>query len=301
MRRVGRDTEQLLAWMALCALQACGGAVRSHEPQRAAVESCELRQVATRAADSADISFRAAGLAPSDCALRIAAASLRPWDSVSHEPWTVAVEHFSEAFDTLPATALVRRLHGTQGRDALDALDTGPILIATEDVELVAYADVRDDVAVVPLPWDRTYLRVGARLPESLGAVDPATVRVDARAAVALPDCALPALPDERRLAAPGPSGRVIYPAGDRTARELAERIVGVEGASKAVGLPPAELDAALHAGGDFAYIMLLLRASDWCRELIALTQRAPWIGSASVAPLVDTRAYTITRRAREP
>jgi hypothetical protein len=256
--------------------------------------------VATRAADSADISFRAAGLAPGDCALRIAAASLRPWDSVSHEPWTVAVEHFSEAFDTLPATALVRRLHGTQGRDALDALDTGPILIATEDVELVAYADVRDDVAVVPLPWDRTYLRAGARLPESLGAVDPATVRVDARAAVALPDCALPVLPEESRPAA-GPSGRVIYLAGDRTARELAERIVGVEGASEAVGLAPAKLDAALHAGGDFAYIMSFLRASDWCRELIALTQRAPWIGSASVAPLVDTRAYTITRHARQP
>lgn len=300
MRRVGRDSEQLVAWMALCALQACSGAVRSHEPQRAAVESCELRQVATRAADSADISFRAAGLAPGDCALRIAAASLRPWDAVSHEPWTVAVEHFSDAFDTVPATARVRRLHGTQGRDALDALDTGPILIATEDVELVAYAGARGDVAVVPLPWDRTYLRVAAQVGEPLGAVDPAAVRVDARAAGTLPDCDAPARPEANRPAA-GTSGRVIYPAGDRTARELAERIVGVEGASEAVGLAPAELDAALHAGGDFAYIMSFLRASDWCRELIALTQRAPWIGSASVTPLVDTRAYTITRHARQP
>lgn len=296
MRRVAGGMEHLVAWIALLALSACTSAVRSHEQLRA-VEICELDEIAAHTADSAVVVFHATTVPLDHCALRLAAASLRPWPAQSDERWTVAIERPFEWADTMAVRATVHRLHGTRARDALD---TGLVLMATEDLELVAYATARSDLVVAPLPWDRTYLRVGTPSREPLGSVDPTAVRVDARRAEPLLDCEARGPAAENRSASVR-SGRAVYLAGDRTAREIAERIVGIDGASEVAGLTTAELDVALLSGADLAYVVSIPHTSDACHELVALTARAPWIDSGSITALIDTRAHAITRRTQQP
>jgi hypothetical protein len=95
---------------------------------------------------------------------------------------------------------------------------------------------------------------------------------------------------------------RVVYDAADRTGRELAERIVALaeRGDVTAVGLPAAALDAALQRGTDLAYIVSVPRAS-YCDAVAALSQRAPWMASGAIVPVIDTRAYGIVPRAVRP
>jgi hypothetical protein len=96
----------------------------------------------------------------------------------------------------------------------------------------------------------------------------------------------------------------VVFDAGDRTARELAERIVALAGdtAAAAVGLGPAELDAALRAGDDLAFIVSVPRVADHgCDAVATLARRAPWLAPHSIIPLIDTRAHAIVPRPPRP
>ena len=295
MRRAAGCINQLAPCLALLALAACSSATRAPAPLAAADETCELTAIGERAIDSAVVAFRSSIVAANDCALRLVAASLRPWRGGSLEPWTVTVAT-TAVVDTIPLTVTARRLRAAQARDALDAES---VLVVTEDLELVEYARARDDLAVVALPWDRLYLRVGAAFSDSLGAVDPAAVRAVARRAEPLPECDTLSQPPQARANAR--SSRAVYLLGDRTGRELAERIVGLGNAKEVVGLDSAAFETVLSAGADEAYIVSLPVSGDACGALSDLLGRAPWADRASIAHLIETRAYAITRRGSAP
>ncbi len=289
MRRRWRGGKPYGWGLALCAIGACSGALRVPQEPPVSATACTLLQAPSIVADTTTITFDALGATREQCALTLAAEGLRPWPLASSEPWTV---HLT----LTPTEALVRRLDRERARNAIDA---GSPLLATEDPDLTAYAATRADLEVSPLPWDRTYLRLSPRSGASLGgAAGPDAVRADARPADA-PPCEVP--PTTLELDAVS-SARVVYDGSDRTARELAERTVALVERSDAtaVGLTAAELDVALHAGNELAYVISVPRAS-YCDALLALAQRAPWMTPHSIIPLIDTRAHAIAPRAPRP
>lgn len=297
MRHAGGRSRLFAWWVALCALGACSGAVRlpseSHAVQSApAPATCALLQEPSRASDTATILFRDAG-GRDACALRLVAEALRPWPTASNDRWTVRI-----ALTYVGATA-----HRLRGESARDAIDAGLALLATEDLDVVAYAAARPELEVTPLPWDRTYLRLAPGTARPLGAeISSDAVRIDARPAE-LPSCDT-VLGAAVSGGVGAQSARVVYEAGDHTARELAERVVAlVEGTRvAAVGLGPSQLDAALRAGDELAYIVSVSRFADsGCDALAALARRAPWIARHSITPLIDTRGHVIAPRASRP
>jgi extracellular solute-binding protein (family 5) len=194
-------------------------------------------------------------------------------------------------------------------RDLRDALDAGADLVITDDPATLAYAATRSELSAVPLPWSRTYVLV---LPDRPGAqLDTAStgrlretlahdvVRVDARAAeppFPWGSCAGP-LPARRSAAAPaGP--HVGYPAGDRTARDLAARIVaiGAAPARSIVGLDSAGLRESIRAGREAAYVLPVQKA-----PLIPCAAPVPWPADVTIVPLVETRSHAIVRRGAPP
>jgi hypothetical protein len=252
---------------------------------------CALTEVPSKTGDTATIAFHALGTAREACALTLLAEKLRPWPGASPEPWTVHL--------TLTHTGATASRLGT--REARDAIDASAGLMATDDLELAAYAAARADLSVTPLPWDRTYLYLSAAVDSSLGAsVTRDAVRVDARQAEPLGCDSIVG-----RVAsdiARGQSRRIVYEAGDRTSRELAERVVALAESRNvtAVGAGAGQLDAMLRTGEDIGYIVGMPRSSE-CEMLAAVAQRAPWISSHSIVPLIDTRAHAITPRGPPP
>jgi hypothetical protein len=295
---VGGRSSVLAGWAGLCALGACATVPDPSAESRPAppVEACALSHppeipVAAEALDSARITFTASGITRGACALRLVSHTLRPWPTLSHAHWTVHV-----ALDDTGATA--RHL----GRDgARDTIDTGLAFVATEDLALVAYASARPDLEVAPLPWDRTYFRLSSSADASLGAEPLAdAVGVDARPAqLASCDTGFASDPVE---VVKGQSSRVVYEAGDRTARELAERFVALTSGSATAALAPHEFDRALRTGNELAYIVSVPRGADsGCETLESLHLRAPWSMPRSIVPLIDTRAYAIVPRDSPP
>ena len=291
MRR-GRGRGRLFGkGMALCALWACGGRLRVLEDTGVGAAACTLAAPPITTADSATFAFHASGTTREQCALSIVAETLRPWPLASSEPWTV---HLTVS----PAHATARLLLGDAARDAIDK---GSTVIATDDLDVVAYAASRRDLEVTPLPWDRTYLHLSPTRQSTLGdGVGPDAVRVDARPAES-PLCDALATAAASPTDGP-PSGRVMYDTADRTARELAARVVALADRADvtAVGVPAAVLDDAIQRGTDLAYIVSIPRIS-YCDALAALSQRAPWLTSAVIVPLIDTRAHAIAPRAPQP
>jgi hypothetical protein len=85
----------------------------------------------------------------------------------------------------------------------------------------------------------------------------------------------------------------VIYPAGDPTARELAERIVAIAPVRlTAAALAPEALGASLAEAGDVAFVLPFARA-----EAVSCRGLPPLPSGATIEPLVDTRAHLILRR----
>lgn len=190
------------------------------------------------------------------------------------------------------------------GIDQRDLLDVAPAgagrgadLLITRDPAVVSYARAKPGTAIVPLPWDRTYVMLapttrpdeGAALGQSLAGE---VVRADARAAVGpfwweTASCrgTMPLLPMGRRP-------EVVYLQGDETAREIAERLVALERSPlRAVALPQDALDASLAGGEAARYVISLPRtAPGSCREVPA------WPSASGVIPLVDVRAHAIVR-----
>jgi hypothetical protein len=294
MRRAAGCTSHLARCLTLLAAAACS-ATRAPAVQLVRHEPCELREIGERTADGAVLAVRTPAVAPTDCVLPLVAAALRPWLDGVVEPWTVTVVTAAPS-DTGNVTVIVRRLRTTQARDALDG---DSAVLATEDLDLVEYARARDDLVVVALPWDLVYVGVGTAFDDSSGAVDPAAVGAVARLAAPLPQCEplSPAPPAGERTR----SGRAVYLRGDRTGRELAERVVGLGHAREVVGLDSAAFDAALSTGDDAAYIVSLVLTGDGCDALEGLRRRAPWADRASIAPLIETRAHAIMRRGSGP
>jgi hypothetical protein len=291
MRR-GSGGSRSLSWgVALFATWACGGTLRPPLEQGVIESMCALTEAPSTTGDTARIAFGVVGVTREGCALTLVAETLRPWPSTPPEPWTVQLA-------LTPTGATARRLGSEDARNAIDA---GAGLMATDDFELAAYAAARADLDVTPLPWDRTYMYLPAAVGFSLAAtVARDAVRVDARTAESLACDSIPG--EDPPGAGSGRTGRIVYTAGDRTARELAERVVALaEGRNvTAVGVSVGEFDAMLGAGHDFGYILGVPRSSH-CEALAAVVQRAPWITSHSIVPLIDTRAHAIAPRAPRP
>jgi Bacterial extracellular solute-binding proteins, family 5 Middle len=184
-----------------------------------------------------------------------------------------------------------------QSGDARDLLDAGVDLLVTRDRALRDYAATLPNYAVVPLPWDRTYVYVSAAGDTRYDGLEQA-VRSEARRAEGavwwrdLKGCGL-GQDSVPAAATGGGQHRILYTRSDPTARELAGRLAALTHAvatSRAVD----DFRDALAAGKDWGYVVALPRVTaDVCRAARELLP--PW--RAIVTPLVDTRPTAIARR----
>jgi extracellular solute-binding protein (family 5) len=191
-----------------------------------------------------------------------------------------------------------------QSGDPRDLLDAGVDLLVTRDRALRDYAGTLPNHAVVPLPWDRTYVYVSAAAGDTRPDGLEQAVRSDARRAEGaswwrdLKGCGLGQ--DSVPAAATGGAGgagvgqhRILYTRSDPTARELAGRLAALTHAV-AASRAADDFRAALAAGKDWGYVVALPRVTaDVCRAARELLPLWP----AVVTPLVDTRPTAIVRR----
>lgn len=213
------------------------------------------------------------------------------------------------------------------GMDLRDVLDLGvagadgrrvmPDVIVARDPDVIAYAR-RRGLLTSALPWERTYVLSSRTVPgvvptaaerdalsrdaitaDSRGAEEPFAWLTDST-------CALPRLPD-RAATAP----LIAYSRDDRTARQLAERVVSLArmrarpawvaaalsglhdvGALRIVAFPDDSIVSALELGEVSAAILSAPRdPSSRCGT------RGDATIPAGAIPLVDTRAHVIIRR----
>jgi hypothetical protein len=265
------------------ALAACRATVPVRSSDTPLSRSCAVDLAPHPIAGDSAVVFLEGVTVVDTCVLQRAAGSLSPWPNATRDRWIVGIEVAA------PGTVVIRRLTPGAARDLIDG--DAFTAIVTEDRSVAAYASARPDLAVELLPWTRTYALV-SRDTLSLGmAMDGTVVHVDARTASGLPAC---------DLSPPSPSpsprtNRVVYLDGDRTAQEIAERLVAFADAP-AIPLSYHELDAALIAGRERAYVVSFA-TGDWCAERTGLTTRAPWLQQGVVVPLLETRAFAIRRR----
>jgi len=196
--------------------------------------------------------------------------------------------------------------------DPRDLLDESVDLLITRDRAALDYAATLPQFQSMPLAWQRTQVLLSprrARTSPSLSDEARQTlandaVRGEARGAVGpywwqgLTDCEIP----PPRVQEPGsrPSGRVVHDANDSAARDLAERLVGLDRRTyqRATGLAGEALALARRRGSDAAYVTSFdSRPFDPCRELQVVVEGAPWLDPETIVPLVDTRQRAIVRR----
>ena len=218
------------------------------------------------------------------------------------------IEDVSDSMLTLApvdAAGPVLRFRKAPSGDDRDLLEAGAGLLITRDPAAIAYATRIPALDVVPLPWDVTYALISPLVPPISVPADSAA-RASFRASLAR---------DAVRSAARGaeppfggsataacradfPSGsrpraRVIYPEGDETARQLAERIVAIAPMRLAAAPLSADaLQASLSAADDVAFVVPFSRVGTVsCRGL------PPLPSGATIEPLIDTRAHLILGR----
>ncbi len=205
-----------------------------------------------------------------------------------------ATEQEIRAHSPAGDTLLLRQVKGNDPRDLLDA---GVDLLVTRDRSVADYAATQSAFTVVDLPWDRIYVYAAAEPPaHRLDGLEQA-VRGEARRPQGggywweeLQACG----PAPAAAPQPPTSKRIAYPRGDPAARDLAGRIAAL-GSGTAQSLGPAELSRSLNAGAAAGYVLALPRTvPDACRAARDLLP--PW--SVAIAPLVETRARAIVRRA---
>ena len=186
--------------------------------------------------------------------------------------------------------------------DARDLLDAGVDLLVTRDRALRDYAATLPNLAIVGLPWDRTYVFVTAEAGGSKFDGLEQAVRAEARRAeggfwwLDLRACRVaggqgisPPLPPPV-TATPR---RILYARGDPTARELAGRLAALTHAATAARAPD-DLSAVVAGGKEWGYVIALPRiTNDPCRAAKDLLPS--W--AATITALVDTRATAIARR----
>jgi len=210
-----------------------------------------------------------------------------------------------------PATRPVLKLATAAATRLRDALDEGADLLLTGDPTVLEYAGTRPGHRDVPLEWHRTYVLLApGRTSSGVAAMRRESLReavhLDARPAeppgdgrfwfTDLRSCGLPQARDATEPAAR--RQRVVYDQTDRSAADLAARLVGLGAVGShavATGLAPGAFVAALETGRDAAYILALpRRVFDGCR---AARELPPWIPSAAIEPLVDVRWHAVARR----
>lgn len=218
-----------------------------------------------------------------------------------------------ESTTTTTASGASIRFLAPRG-DPRDRLDESVDLMITRDRAALDYAATLPQFQSLPLAWQRTQVLLSPRpAPASPSLSDAArqalaseAVRGEARSAVGpfwwqgLTDCEV-APP---RAAEPGwrSSGRVVYDATDGAARDLAERLVGLDRRTyqRAIGLTGEALALARRRGGDAGYVISVdSHPLDPCRDLQIVMERTPWLDPRAIVPLVDTRLRAIVRRDR--
>jgi hypothetical protein len=188
-----------------------------------------------------------------------------------------------------------------QATDPRDLLDHGADVMFTTDPSLIDYADKRGDRTTLPLPWHATYFLLYTPPLDSLPAVlAPLTDSIrgqDLRRALSRDAVREESRPASRGRATQGScfdsAGAcragpplILYPLGDRTARDLAERLVA---------LVPGRLHWSAVAAGD-------KRAAGGGIGLITSTPlNGVPSGNGSAIPLVDVRKHVILRRGSAP
>jgi hypothetical protein len=214
--------------------------------------------------------------------------------------------------------------------DPRDLLDAGVDLLLTRDPATLEYAATLTQFERVPLPWRRTHILLTPGRPplspslseDARQALAADAVRGEARGAQG-PfwwEAAACELLPRTGSATQALTPRVVYDANDGAARDLAERFVGLVGASgpaattfldavlpdrsrrtfqRATGLTGKDLANALRLGADAGYVVSVeSRPLEPCHALLALMDSVPWV-PGTIIPLVDTRLQAVFRRGR--
>ena len=183
----------------------------------------------------------------------------------------------------------VLRFGPTLAADARDLLDAGADLVMTRDERALAYARSRADLLPVPRAWDRIYVLVSpSALP--VGNLRDA-VRADARTPVP------PFWWTDDSLCVEGFNGtnqgrsRLVVPAGDPVARDLATRVAALTTGLVVAALDSAELGREHERGVDAGYLLPLPR------QRPASCPVARWPEGWRITPLIETRAHAIIRQ----
>jgi hypothetical protein len=216
---------------------------------------------------------------------------------------------------SLPVAAEQRRtrieFEELNRKDPRDALDQGADVLVTSDPSVLEYVAARPEFVSFSLPWSRTYvlLEVGSGTDHSLS-----RITADPQAAGSLADAAggearpaeppfwwsdLSACRRDDVHASGGHPPHVAYPEGDEVARRLAERVVALTPPGtnvRTAARAPAELAGALRSGSGGAYVLAVPRQS-----LAPCRDASGWPRSASILPLIDSRASVIVRRGSPP
>ena len=200
-------------------------------------------------------------------------------------------------------------------RDLLDAAAAGGAgpadVLVTRDPSAIAYARARREFAVVPLAWDRVHAAVVvdpsrtriAATPQLRASLARDAVRTDARAAEP-PYPWQTAACEGSGARHPSPARRVVYRRGDPIGHDLAERLVAMDGSVTAAALADDSLAAALAAGADAVYVVMLpvradtSLAGDVGGRCAAVPSRP---AGTVIIPLVETRAHAVVRSGTPP
>ncbi len=183
----------------------------------------------------------------------------------------------------------VLRFNPKLAADARDLLDAGADLVVTRDERALTYARSRVGLLPVPLAWDRIYLLVS-----------PSTIPVGSLRDAVRADAQTPVPPfwwAGDSLCVDGFDGtsqgrtRLVIPAGDPVARDLAARIVAGATGLVVAALDSAELGHALGRGTDAGYLLALPR------QRPAACPVTPWPAGWHLVPLIETRGYAIIRQ----
>ncbi|HUF27710.1 MAG TPA: ABC transporter substrate-binding protein [Gemmatimonadaceae bacterium] len=238
----------------------------------------------------------------------------------------------------------VLRVRRTSPADARNQIDLGVDVLVTDDAAAIEYARGRGDRMVESLPWSHSY----ALLVPGRGVAGPSdeaemltalrdrmaadATRGSARAAAgpfwwqAAAHCqSVPGGAAQGLLGDATRPPRIVYDAGDRTARSIAERLVALAGFGEgtieramvysafpsltgttrltAAGLSAADLERAIEAGSAMAFVVSLpQRTLAPCLELAAPGVTGIAVGATALeqrllVPLIDIRPHLITRR----
>jgi hypothetical protein len=200
-------------------------------------------------------------------------------------------------------------------RDLLDAAAAGAAgpadVLVTRDPSTIAYARARSEFTVAPLDWDRVHAAIVidpartriAATPELRASLARDAVRADARAAEP-PYPWQTAACEGRGPRHPSPARRVVYRRGDPVGRDIAERLVAMDGSVTAAALADDSLSAAVAVGADAVYIAMLPVRAD---STVAADVGGPCSAVPArpagtfIVPLVETRAHAIVRSGTPP